>query len=362
MRLFLYFSIYLIVCLFVNILYAHNHQELFKDIGKDASWMKYLPDILCAEYLAFRLDNQTLLFPCLILEDIIGQMKAKWEEDSSLSLPFLEGRRLSVNDYQDMFHASFMPQVSCAVLKRLNFVSDPLIWQGGSLFQTTEGIVCLFMHDVSSAELKKRKDMRKHGIPIRLKTLDILVKGQTSEEAYDLLCTILHTIKDIVRSYWKGLSIHKSVLLPYSIKHFFSFQRPSLLRTIPYDEQVEEEGWQRWEQTHQEILENRGFLTPFHLACHEGDIELLKTQNELPANQPTREGDTGVFFACQNGHELVLRYLLSRDIKLEWNFANDQDLTPAWIVNHENHQNIKDIMHSAEDDYPGLVIECKKRF
>jgi len=345
----------------------------YKSYDPERKWISSLPLILCALRLAFPNSsgsNSSYMIPCSISSHAEDRARCFWsppppsQQQPSLTtregqlhlanrLPtqkvhevaFGEGRRLQVFDERSMFHPAFLPQVVCQLLAVIPFERSaskpPIIWQGGAEFQSTNGcFVALYMHGAFVAEkmLRRKKD-RKHGEPERLQTFDLLVKGGVEGAAAKIMHIVLQSVSSVAGEYWPSLKWSELILLPASVKGYFDITRKKHITTLPLIEPTSISSYMSWKDVYQAILQNGRWpdgdaaapFTPFHLACHEGDLALIKTVCDkilsgatsdhltfLVNTQACDSGMTPMMMAFQNGHEQVIGYLVANGCEIDF--------------------------------------------
>jgi len=215
-----------------------------------------------------------------------------------------EGRRLKISDDLCMFHPAFLPQLICQVLSQIPFITGgsntPKIWQGGVVFRSVSGCsVGLYMHGAFIEEkMKRRMEQRRHGEPERLQTLDLLVKGENEEEIAMIMQILLAAVSSVANEYWRSLKWSESVLLPASVKNYFSLPHKKRIASLSLCNPTTSSSFETWTEIRQVIVDKGKWpkantsttptstvgndlsssFTSLHLACHEGDISLLKSE------------------------------------------------------------------------------------
>jgi len=168
-----------------------------------------------------------------------------------------------------------------------------------------------------------------------------------------IIKVLLESVSSVTKAYWASLRWTESALLPTSVKRYFSFTFKRQLVTLPLLAPTTQGlSYRPWRELRRELLENGGWpapraegeegeegevppppsLTPLHLACHEGDLPLLKElcRQQEPATilaQVTSvqgpNGMTPLMMACYNGQADIFRYLVALgcevDVKKRWN-------------------------------------------
>lgn len=245
---------------------------------------------------------------------------------------------MTIADDLSMLHPAFLPQLVCQVLSLIPFKTgvpsqSPKIWQGGVVFKSESGCeVGLYMPGAWVAEKMKRRieaEERRHGEPGRLQVLDLLVKGPDETETVRIMTTLLSSPTFVATEYWPSLRWSESVLLPASVKRYFSIKRkkriPSLL--LP-ETTATPTSFQSWSKIRQVLVDGswtvtektstttptsaENVFTALHLACHEGDLELLKRiAGIVNSSAAGVNGMTPVMMVCQSGCVEVLRYLIA---------------------------------------------------
>ena len=327
--------------------------EKFSSLDPEKRWLRWLPLLLCSLNLAFEgrkgtsprkassssarggspvsaEREATFIIPCAIPSHTGDTVSRYWTRPpGDPGDAFTEGRRLVITDELSMFHPAFLPQLVCEVLSAVTFDDTqpslaPIIWPGGVVIRgTNKCLVGLYMHGAFIAEkLQERMGQRRHGEPERLQTLDLLVKGENEAEAEEVMTLVLDAVTVVARRYWTSLTWGVSVLLPASVRSYFSLRHRKYLAVLSCDKAA---GFQPWRTIRETIIQHGSWpegvaehspFTSLHLACHEGDVDLLaslisSTDMTDLIDKPASNGMTPLQMSCQHGHLNIIKYMIA---------------------------------------------------
>ena len=321
------------------------------------------------------MDPPRYIIPCNEVKNLKNQVQEFWKENLKESNL---GRRISIKDELAMFHPAFLPQLICEILGTNSFKKDPLIWQGGIVFETPDkSVIGLYMHGGFIAEkLKERLESRRHGEPERLQTLDVLVMSSREDKTTFYLNQIFEACGEIFEKHWSGLpEFSWSVLLPATVQRYFLLQNKRRVVALPLlDLALHLAPWSEIEALI--ISESKfkpadsskiqlGGFTPLHLAFHEGNLDLLKKiiaeQSTIDINLSTLEGITPVMLACQNGNKEVLEFAMALgfepDLRKSWMRHTAMELAKA-----EGNDELVKMMKEYQRDPLKFRTEMRKKY
>jgi len=189
--------------------------------------------------------------------------KEKENEEEDIESKFKEikylGRRIRIEDKRLMFHPSFLPQLICHILNRIDVSEEPYIWNEGLIFKhSKEYLIGLFMHGVMESNLQDNESIqstqssesiqsvlnsRKHGEPNRLKMMDVLIKGPNIDECQILMNRCLESIEYINIHFYGNLKWNQEVLFPLTIQKFYSIVDKRNILSTPLNGSRNENDW-----------------------------------------------------------------------------------------------------------------------
>ena len=210
-------------------------------------------------------------------------------------------------------------------------------------------LVGLDMHGAFIAhKIQQRMDNRRHGEPERLQTLDILVKqlpphlpqgneakGEVRKEVSELMAAVLGGVESVAREFWRSLRWETEMLLPASVDRFFSTphkKRITSLSLILCITATTTNSPSSSSTSYSEVEKGivragmwttQSKFTSVHLACHEGDLDLLQRELAKVMTQPQQgngvnvinevdaNGVTPLVLACLNGQVEIIKYLIA---------------------------------------------------
>jgi len=265
------------------------------------------------------------------------------------------GRRIRIEDKRLMFHPSFLPQLICHILNRIDVSEEPYIWNEGLIFKhSKEYLIGLFMHGVMESNLQDNESIqstqssesiqsvlnsRKHGEPNRLKMMDVLIKGPNIEECQRLMNRCLESIEYINIHFYGNLKWNQEVLFPLTIQKFYSIIDKRNIFSIPLNENENNGDNQFQDLIKGDIVEDNLFTLYnsgdkneninkhlIHIAFHEGYFEAIKkvieqekqNQDKNNINEINEEIMFGIYLSCQNGHSNILEYVIGSGIQIDF--------------------------------------------
>jgi len=316
------------------------------------------------------MDPPRYIIPCNEVKNLKNQVQEFWKENLK---EFNLGRRISIKDELTMFHPAFLPQLICEILGTISFKKDPLIWQGGIVFETPDkSLIGLYMHGGFIAEkLKQRLEDRKHGEPERLQTLDILVMSSREDKATFYLTQIFEACREIFEKHWGGLpEFSCSVLLPATVQRYFLLENKKRVVALPLlDPALHLAPWSEIEALI--ISESKlkpvdsskiqlGGFTPLHLAFHEQMLDLLQS-SVGEAENITENGAIPTMLACQNGQQEALEFAMALgfepDLRKSWMRQTALELAKA-----EGNDELVKMMKEYQRDPLKFRTEMRKKY
>jgi len=340
----------------------------FQPLDPSKKWLDELPSILSSLHFAFPFEEKWLI-PSGLTDLVKEEVAQLWNNGLQASPLFCQGRRLSIRKETEMIHPSLLPQIACNLLANFLFKGKPYIWPGGLVFEINGGLIGLFLHNAfNPKKLRQRVEEQRHGKPERLEDLDILIKGTSEQYTSALLEMVLGAISKVVEDFWGTIDWSVSALLPATVDHFFSIRYKELITPLPLLPHSPL-STSTWEAIRKEILDpsDPPLLPPssftwLHLACHEGESELVSQKHKeghfLDPNEASLGMMSPIFLACQYGHVETLRTLfaLGAELKIK---ASWKALSPLGIAKEEGHEEVVRFLEEIKTD--PLAVRARLR-